>query len=186
MPAMAVQVIHKSEALNFTSTADITDSEIVLADKNWTTAQFKGLILATKGNTLLKKVDMSQITFIAINTLNATSIFEGCTNLETVIWFSQTVRETKHIFARAFKDCVNLQGVINLTAFPAFGSCSYMFQNCKKLNEVIFSPDAAFPSTTTYMFKGANPDLTVSIPDEESWNSLPEAYPDVEFIKSKK
>jgi hypothetical protein len=180
---MATQTISKNDALNFTSTEDITDAEVVLTGKNWTTAQFKKLILATKGNTLLKSVDMSQITFISSNTLNATCMFEGCSNLETVIWFPAPARETKHVFAKAFKDCINLKGTIDLTAFPAFGSCSYMFLNCKKLNEVKFSPDAETPTTASQMFKGANPDLKVAVPDVAKWDSLAIANPIVNFVK---
>jgi hypothetical protein len=166
----AVQTISKTQAAGFTSKEDITDSEIQLVDANWTTAQFNALKNATKENTGLVKVDMSQITFIANNTLNASSLFEGCTNLEEVIWFSAQARESAHSFSKAFYGCSKLKGTIDLSAFPVFGSCSNAFEGCASLDTILFSHTATVPTSYTAMFRNMKAEAKVFVPADETWN----------------
>lgn len=181
--ALAVQTITKLQAGAFTSVADITDSEIKLVDANWTAAQFTALITATKGNLMLTSVDMSEINIISNNTLNATSMFEGCTQLKTVIMFTTSARASGHVFTKTFLNCTNLEGTVDLSAFPQFGSCSYAFQNCAKLGSVRFASVAAFPTSSTYIFNGVNANLTVYIP-ATGWDSFSSTYPSLTFIKN--
>jgi hypothetical protein len=183
-----IRIIPNTQGPNFTSPADITESEIQLLNNTngWTSNQFIALSNATKGNTDLVKVDMSQVTPYQ-QTLNLASIFEGCTNLERVIWFSaQAIAgDNSHTLSRAFYGCSKLEGTVDLSAFPQFGSFARAFEGCTSLDAVIFSNTAGYPSTgngAAYTFDSVNPDIKIYIPAAESWTPLVDAYPDLTFI----
>ncbi len=112
-------------------------------------------------NTKLSSVQIPSTVTKLGDTFNGDSVFENCTNLQTLTFAENS--SLTIIGTSAFKNCAKLESVHIPKSVTTLGGSA--FENCTSLNSLTFETDSALSIISSSCFKGCSELTSVVVPN---------------------